>query len=143
MKKYEHNDGTNLHVNRNQSCQVLPVLHFFCRCAKNMPFFCLLLLLSPTLSLVSKLHGEATQDISYSFTLLFIPLKHEAYLGKIQEFSSSFTENTLHSHCKVQVVDAVYFESNAKHINTLCGQVAQFVNNRAGGTYRYHCALNA
>jgi hypothetical protein len=38
-------------------------------------------------------------------------------------------------------VIAVYTETNAKHICTLCGQNAELLNVKAGGTYRYHSAL--
>jgi hypothetical protein len=35
---------------------------------------------------------------------------------------------------------AVYCESHTKHINTLCGQNAELLNVKAGGTYSYHYA---
>jgi hypothetical protein len=36
---------------------------------------------------------------------------------------------------------AVCPEIHTKHINTLCGQNAEFVNIKPGGTYRNHWAL--
>ena len=36
---------------------------------------------------------------------------------------------------------AVCSEIHAKHTNTLCGQNAEFVNVKAGGTYSDHWAL--
>ena len=36
---------------------------------------------------------------------------------------------------------AVGSEIHTKHINTLCGQKAEFVNVKAGGTYSDHWAL--
>jgi hypothetical protein len=38
---------------------------------------------------------------------------------------------------------AVYSENRTKPKYTLCGQNAEFVNVNVGGTYSYHCALNA
>jgi hypothetical protein len=35
----------------------------------------------------------------------------------------------------------VYSENHIKHINTMCGKNAEFLNVKAGGTYSYHCAL--
>jgi hypothetical protein len=35
---------------------------------------------------------------------------------------------------------AVYYETHTKHIYTLCGQTAEFLNIKAGGTYNNHCA---
>ena len=36
---------------------------------------------------------------------------------------------------------AVWSEIHTKHINTLCGQVVEFVNVKPGGTYSDHWAL--
>jgi len=36
---------------------------------------------------------------------------------------------------------AVCSEIRTKHINTLCGQNAEFVSVKPGGTYIYHLAL--
>jgi hypothetical protein len=36
---------------------------------------------------------------------------------------------------------AVYSENHTKYINTLCGQNAEFLNIKAGGTYNYHWVL--
>jgi hypothetical protein len=38
-------------------------------------------------------------------------------------------------------VIAVYSEIHTKPINTLCGQNAELVNVKTGGTYSYHWAL--
>jgi hypothetical protein len=35
----------------------------------------------------------------------------------------------------------VYSEIHTKHINTVCGQNTEFVNDTAGGTYSDHWAL--
>jgi hypothetical protein len=34
---------------------------------------------------------------------------------------------------------AVYCENHTEHINTLCGQNAEFWYVKAGGVYIYHC----
>jgi hypothetical protein len=36
---------------------------------------------------------------------------------------------------------AVYCENHTQHINTLCGQNAEFWYVKAGGAYSYHAAL--
>jgi hypothetical protein len=36
----------------------------------------------------------------------------------------------------------VYSENHTKHINTLCGQNAELLKVKAGGSYNYRCALN-
>jgi hypothetical protein len=36
---------------------------------------------------------------------------------------------------------SVYSENNVKLINTFCGQNAELLNIKAGGTYNYHLAL--
>jgi hypothetical protein len=36
---------------------------------------------------------------------------------------------------------AVYCENHTEHINTLCGQIAEFLNAAVYGTYSYHCAI--
>jgi hypothetical protein len=36
---------------------------------------------------------------------------------------------------------AVYCDSNVKHVNTLCGQNAEFLNVKTGGTYSNHAVL--
>jgi hypothetical protein len=36
----------------------------------------------------------------------------------------------------------VYCENHTEHINTLCGQEAEFVGAKEHGAHRYHCALN-
>jgi hypothetical protein len=36
---------------------------------------------------------------------------------------------------------AVYCENHMEHIDTLCGQNAQFLNVKVGGIYSYHCAV--
>jgi hypothetical protein len=36
---------------------------------------------------------------------------------------------------------AVCSEIHTKHINTLCGQIVEFVNVKPGGTYSNHWAL--
>jgi hypothetical protein len=36
---------------------------------------------------------------------------------------------------------AVYCENHMEHINTLCGQNADLLNIKAGGTYSYRCVL--
>jgi hypothetical protein len=36
---------------------------------------------------------------------------------------------------------AVYCKNHMKRINTLCGQNAELLNVKPGGTYSYHCAL--
>jgi hypothetical protein len=36
---------------------------------------------------------------------------------------------------------AVYCENHTEHINTLCGQNAEFLNFKAIGRYSYHCRL--
>jgi hypothetical protein len=38
-------------------------------------------------------------------------------------------------------MNAVYSEIHTKHINTLCGQNAHFLNVKPGGTYSNHWAL--
>jgi hypothetical protein len=35
----------------------------------------------------------------------------------------------------------VYCENHTEHINRLCGQNAEFLYVKAGGTYSYRCAL--
>jgi hypothetical protein len=35
----------------------------------------------------------------------------------------------------------VYSENHMKPINTLCGQNAELLNVKVGGTYSYHCAF--
>jgi len=37
---------------------------------------------------------------------------------------------------------AVCSEIHTKHINTLCGQNAEFVRVKLGGTYSDHCAVH-
>jgi hypothetical protein len=36
---------------------------------------------------------------------------------------------------------AVCCENHTEHINTLCGQNAEFIDVKAGGTYSYHWTL--
>jgi hypothetical protein len=36
---------------------------------------------------------------------------------------------------------AVYCENHMEHINALCGQNAELLDIKAGGTYNYHCAF--
>jgi hypothetical protein len=35
----------------------------------------------------------------------------------------------------------VYYENHIEHTNTHCGQNAELLGFKAGGTYSYHCAL--
>jgi hypothetical protein len=41
----------------------------------------------------------------------------------------------------VREIIAVYCENHTEHINTLCGQNAEFLNVEEGGTYGYRCVL--
>jgi hypothetical protein len=43
----------------------------------------------------------------------------------------------------VKEIIIVYSENHTKHINTLCGQNAEVLNVKVGGTYNYHSALKS
>jgi hypothetical protein len=81
---------------------------------------------------------NATWNCSQS---LLNPLKTEFLVTNISESSPYLTGNTLRHRYRAELVNAVYCENHTQHINTLCGQNAEFWYVKAGGAYNYHSAV--
>jgi hypothetical protein len=56
-------------------------------------------------------------------------------------FRSSETRQETSQLLLYMEIVAVCSEIHTKHINTLCGQNVEFLNDIAGGTYSDHCGL--
>jgi hypothetical protein len=77
---------------------------------------------------------------------LLNPLSHEAHLNtkdsvRTTKKTQHFTVTKISWLTLFKEIIAVYSESHMKPVNTLCGQNAELLIPKAGGTYSYHWNL--